>query len=354
MAQMFAYIGTYTRDGSEGIYICHYNPDTGALAEVGVAKSNNSSFLALHPTGQYLYAINEAGDYQGEKAGDLSAFSINRTTGALTFLNQLSTQGAAPCHVCVTNDGTCAIVVNYSGGSTCAFELATDGSLKTVSTFIQHTGSSIHPKRQEGPHAHSANLDAQNCFVYVADLGLDKVLIYKVNNGKLTPANPAFVTVTPGQGPRHFDFHPNGKYAYLINEIGNTVCAYTCNATTGALTEIQNIPTLPNSFSGNSHTADIHVSPDGKYLYGSNRGHNSIVIYAIDQATGKLTLVGHEPTGGDNPRNFAIDPAGNFLLVANQNTHTIVSFRIDKTSGKLQATGQEIRVPRPVCIKFLQ
>lgn len=352
MSNTLVYVGTYTRDGSEGIYCFRYDDRTGELSLLGATKIENPSFLAINTAGTHLYAINEVGEFNGEKAGAISAFAIDRKSGALTLVNRQSVKGTGPCHVCLTRDGRYALVANYGGGSVCALPINADGSLAPASDFVQHQGSSVNPKRQQGPHAHSATLDAQNRFAYVADLGLDKVMIYAFANGKLTAAGAG--AVTPGEGPRHFAFHPNAKFAYLINEIGNTVSVFSYHAGTGALSEIQNITTLPGDFSGTSHTADIHVSPDGKYLYGSNRGHDSIAIFAIDAGTGKLTPVGYESTRGENPRNFALDPAGNFLLAANQNTHNIAVFKVDKGTGKLQATGFEAKVSRPVCVKFLR
>lgn len=352
MSNTLAYVGTYTRDGSKGIYAFNYNTETGELALIGTTESDNPSFLAIHPSGKYLYAINEISEINGEKAGGISAFAI-ADSGELTALNQQSVKGPGPCHLCIDATGKYALVANYGGGSVCVLPIAEDGSLQEASDFIQHAGSSVNERRQKEPHAHSINLDAQNRFAYVADLGLDKVLAYELNleTGTLTLAQTT--TVTPGEGPRHFDMHPNGKNAYLINEIGNTVNAYNYDATTGALTETQSINTLPRDFTETSHTADIHVSPDGRFVYGSNRGHDSIAIYAIDD-NDTLTLVGQEPTGGKNPRNFAIDPTGNFLLAANQDTANVVTFRINKTDGTLEKTGAEVEVPRPVCIKFLQ
>lgn len=352
MSNTFAFVGTYTRDGSVGIYTYHYNAETGELSAVGSVESDNPSFLAIHPSGKYLYAVNEISEINGEKAGAISAFAI-ADSGELTPLNQQSVKGPGPCHLCIDATGKYALVANYGGGSVCVLPINEDGSLQEASDFIQHEGSSINERRQKEPHAHSINLDTQNRFAYVADLGMDKVLAYALNleTGKLNLAQT--ISVTPGEGPRHFDFHPNGKNAYLINEIGNTVNAYNYDAATGALTETQSLTTLPSDFTETTHTADIHVSPDGKFVYGSNRGHDSIAIFAI-APDGTLTSVGQEPTGGKNPRNFALDPSGNFLLAANQNTCNIVTFRINKENGTLEKTGAEVEVPWPVCIKFLQ
>lgn len=352
MSDITAYIGTYTREGSKGIYIHRYDAATGALTPVGSVESDNPSFLAIHPSGRFLYAVNEVGEYKGEQAGAISAFAIRGD--ALILINQQSTKGTGPCHVSIDATGRYAVVANYGGGSTCLLPIADDGALGEASDFVQHEGSSVNPQRQQGPHAHSATISPDNNYVYVADLGLDKVLIYQLDlaNGKLIASDPPSVSVAPGQGPRHFAFHPDGQYAYLINEIGNTITVYARDAGTGALTPRQSIATLPDDFSGTSHTADIHVTAD--FVYGSNRGHDSVAIFAIDKSTGTLTRVDIHPTGGQTPRNIALSPDGNHLLAENQASGTIVSFAIDPQTGKLTETGHTAKVPLPVCLKFLQ
>jgi 6-phosphogluconolactonase len=357
---ILAYIGTYTRSmphvqaRAEGIYLYRFDATSGALEQVGVARNvDNPSYLTIRPDQTYLYAANEVGDFGGQSSGAVSAFSIDPQSGALTFINQQPTGGAAPCYVTVDASGQYVLSANYTGGSVCVHPVQADGSLGEATDFIQHEGSSVNPRRQEGPHAHSINLSPDNRFAFAADLGMDKLLIYKLEGGKLTPNSQPWVAAQPGVGPRHFDFHPSGQYAYLINEIGNTVVAYAYDEADGRLEELQTIATLPPDFEGRSHTADIHVHPSGKFVYGSNRGHDSIVIYAIDQATGKLTLAGHESTQGKVPRNFTIDPTGNFLLAANQNTDNIATYHIDPDSGKLTPTGHIVEAPTPVCIKMM-
>lgn len=245
MSDLIAYIGTYTRDGSKGIYVHQYNTETGELTPLSSAESENPSFLAIHPNGRFLYAVNEISNYNDESAGSISAFAIDPDTSALTHINQQSTQSPGPCHLNIDTTGRYAVIANYGGGSTCLVPINEDGSLGEASDFIQHEGASINPKRQQGPHAHSANISPDNKYVYVPDLGLDKILIYQLdlNNGKLVPNDPPFVTVQPGQGPRHLAFHPNSQYAYLINEIGNTVNTYAYDADTGNLTPLQSIST---------------------------------------------------------------------------------------------------------------
>ena len=351
------YVGTYTRGDSKGIYRFRMDLATGALtAEGTAAESVNPSFLALHPSHRFLYAVNEVGEFQGKQSGAVSAFAVDPDSGELTLLNQQPSGGAAPCHLVVDRSGQTVLVANYSGGSVAALPIGKDGRLGDANTFIQHTGTSILVPRQQSPHAHSINLDAANHFAVAADLGLDKVLVYRfdVAKGTLAPGPAPLVSVKPGAGPRHFDFHPNGRFAYVINEIDSTVTALSYDAGRGELKRLHTLPTLPAGFEGNNSTADVHVHPTGKFLYGSNRGHNSIVIFSIDAKTGRLTHVGHQSTQGSTPRNFGIDPTGTYLLAANEATGTIVVFRIDPKTGKLQPTGNVTSVPSPVCVKMIR
>jgi 6-phosphogluconolactonase len=349
------YIGTYTWKASKGIYLSRLDLATGALeAPVLAATATNPSFLAIDPSQRFLYAVGEVDRFGGQKGGVLSAFAIDFQSGKLTLLNQQSTRGPGPCHVAVDRTGRWALVANYSGGSVACLPIQQDGRLGEASDFVQHKGSSVNPQRQQGPHAHAAYFDAHNRFVFVPDLGLDKVMIYRfdADNGKLTANDPAFVSMAPGAGPRHLAFHPNGHFAYVINEINSTVTVLAYDAARGALKPIESVSTLPEGFRGKSTCAEVVVHPSGKLLYGSNRGHDSIVAYAIDARTGKLRLIGHEPTQGKAPRNFAIDPSGAFLLAANQDGDNVVVFRIDAENGKLQATGHSIKVGAPVCVEF--
>jgi 6-phosphogluconolactonase len=299
--------------------------------------------------------VGEVSDFAGKKSGGVSAFAIDASTGNLTLLNQQSSGGTGPCHLVVDKAGKNVLVANYGGGSVAVLPIQADGRLSEATCFIQHTGKSVNPRRQEAPHAHSINLDAANNFAFVADLGLDKVLVYRFDaaKGTLTPNDPPAASVAPGAGPRHFAFHPGGRYAYVINEMGNTVTAFNYDAQKGVLTEIQTLSTLPQGYTEVSHTAEVQVHPSGKFLYGSNRGHDSIAVYSIDQNTGRLTLVGISSTQGKTPRNFGIDPTGTFLLAANQDSDNIVVFRIDPQTGELKPTGQVVEVPRPVCVKFV-
>ena len=350
------YVGTYTRRTSEGIYVYRMDPASGALSFAAKATGiTNPTFLALGPS-DHLYAVSEVTQGDGTTGGTVSAYAIQPATGELTYLNQQSTRGAGPCHLTVDKTGRFVLVANYQSGSLCVLRLQNDGSLGEATDFVQHEGSSVDPDRQEGPHAHSITLDDANRFAFAADLGLDRIMVYRLDleRGKLTPHDQPWVEVKAGAGPRHFAFAPDERYAYLINELDSTMTALAYDAARGVLTEVQTLSTLPQDFEGRSHCADVHVSPSGRFLYGSNRGHDSIAIFLIDQETGRLTPVGHEPTQGETPRNFAIDPTGTFLLAANQNSDTIVTFRIDQRTGELRPTGHVADVPEPVCIRFAQ
>lgn len=356
--EYYVYVGTYTGGESKGIYILKMNMNSGALRQVGVTEGLvNPSFLALHPNGKHLYAVAEVGNFNGEKAGGVSAFAINKQNGSLTLINQQSSGGTGPCHLVVDATGKNVLVANYGGGSVACLPIKSDGGLAKASSFIQHEGSSVNPRRQEGPHGHSINVSPDNRFAMAADLGLDKVLIYAFDatRGKLTANDPAYVKVKPGAGPRHFHFHPNAKFAYVINEMDLTVNAFSYDAQKGALTTIQTISTIPDTDRDQNglSTAEVRVHPSGKFLYGSNRGHDTIVAFRIDQETGKLTHIENEPTQGKTPRNFFIDPTGRYLLAENQSTNTIVVFHIDQTTGELKPTGQVAEVPSPVCIRML-
>ena len=352
----YVYIGTYTHGDSEGIYVYRLDSETGALEYSSkITGVENPSFLDIHPSGRYLYSVNEIGEFEGKASGAVTAFYIHQNTGEISFLNQRATGGGAPCHVSVDATGKYLLVANYGGGSVAAFPIGKDGRLGEASDFVQHTGSSVNPRRQSEPHAHSIMIDPENRFAFAPDLGLDKILIYKLNleDGSFTANAQPWARVHPGAGPRHLDFHPNGKYAYVINELDSTFTAFRYDANIGTLTEIQTISTLPEDFDGTSHCADVHVHPSGKFLYGSNRGHDSIVICAIDAETGMLSYIGCESTQGQAPRNFGLNPEGTFLLAANQSTNTIVTFAVDADTGELTATGNVAEVPNPVCLKML-
>jgi 6-phosphogluconolactonase len=354
---MFVYVGTYSRNGSKGIYVYDFDLSSGHLAFTGhTTDVPNPTFLALHPTGGFLYAVNEVGEMNGEPGGGISSFAIDEETGALTLLNQQSTRGGGPCHVSVDATGRLAVVANYGGGSIAALPIEGDGSLSEASSFFQHVGSSINAKRQEKPHAHSVTFNPAGDVVLAADLGLDRLKAYRVNDNSsaLVPQESADTTIHPGAGPRHMAWHPTLNFAYIINELDCTISTLAHDAEKNSLSEWHSVPTLPESFSGNNTCADIHIEPQGRFLYGSNRGHDSIAIFSIDgsQHLGRLTPIGHESTQGSNPRNFVISPDGKYLLAANQDSHNIVVFRIDAETGMIAPTGQSVEVPSPVCVKF--
>ena len=347
------YIGTYTRGDSKGIYQAQLDLATGKLHSLELAAELDSpSFVALHPTMPVVYAVSEVANFGGEKAGAVSALRRDAESGHLTLLSQQTTKGAHPCHVSVTPCGKFVMVANYSGGSVACYPVEKNGSLGPMSGFVQHEGSSVSP-RQKGPHAHSIDPGPAGRFFYVDDLGADKVFIYQLDEGRLVPNQPAFASLAPGSGPRHLAFHPEGRFVYVINELLSTVTAFKHDAETGTLTEIQTISTLPDGFDGKNTTAEVRIHPSGKFLYGSNRGHDSIAVFRINCDTGKLTALGQTSSGGNSPRNFTIDPSGRYLLVAHQLSDNVVAFRINQDTGLLKPTGSEIEVSMPVCVTFI-
>jgi 6-phosphogluconolactonase len=355
-AECLVLVGTYTGAKSQGIYAFRLDLATGkATAPELAAKTQSPSFLALHPNGRFLYAVGEAAKVEGGSGGAVSAFALEAPGGKLTLLNVKPSGGAGPCHLVVDRAGKHVLVANYGGGSVSALAIEADGRLGATTASIQHRGSSVNPRRQEAPHAHSINLDARNRFAFAADLGLDRVLVYRFDaeKGTLAPNDPPGAAVAPGAGPRHFAFHPEGRFAYAINEMHCTVTAFAYDAEKGTLKEVQTLSTLPGKVEEGHSTAEVQVHPSGKFLYGSNRGHNTIAVFAVDGTKGTLTPVEHQPTRGKTPRNFGIDPTGAYLLAANQDSDTIAVFRIDPASGRLQAQGEPIAVPTPVCVKFL-
>lgn len=347
-AKEIMYVGTYSTRGSEGIYVFEFDRKSGTMQPIQATTNGKSpSFLAIHPTGKYLYSVNE-----GDKAGGVSAYAIDRATGKIQFLNTQSSLGGGPCHVSVDKTGKTAFVSNYGGGSLAVLPIRDDGTLGEATDSIQDTGSGPNAQRQEKPHVHSATLSPDNRLVYVADLSTDKLNIFDidVNASKIKPASTPFVSVKPGSGPRHFTIHPNGKYAYLVEEITSTVAVFSRNLKTGALTLLDdNVKTLPDDFSGQNTSADIHIDPSGKFLYQSNRGANTLAIFSIGN-DGRLTKVGDQPTEGKTPRNFLIDPTGDYVFVAHQDSDNITIFTRDQKTGKLTYTGQSVKVPAAVCV----
>ena len=355
-AETLVYFGTYTRGESKGIYRSTLNADTGELSKpIVAAEIENPSFVVVHPSNKFLYAVSENAKFNGEPGGGVSAFKV-AADGGLALLNQQNSGGGAPCHISTDPAGRCVLVANYSGGSTSCYPVGDDGKLGDAGGFIQHEGSGGDPKRQAGPHAHSANTDPAGKHVFVADLGLDKVLIFDLAaaEGKITPSEPPFVKLPPATGPRHFSFHPSGKFAYTNLEMSLEVAALSHDAKTGALKIIDTQSTVKADTprKGNS-TAECLVHPSGKWVYISNRGPNSIAAFRINQDTGKLTPIERESTQGAVPRNFGIDPSGKFLIAANSNTNNVVVFRINQDTGELDPSGHSVEVPSSVCVRFL-
>jgi len=355
-AEYLLFVGTYTQKDSKGIYAYRFEPASNTLISLGlVAETLNPSFLAIDPTEKFLYAANELEKYKGESSGSVSAFAINRGSGKLSLLNEVSSRGTDPCYVSLDQSGKYVLVANYGSGSVAAFPVLNDGSLGKASAFFQHTGSGPDRERQEGPHAHWIGVTPDNRFAMAADLGIDQVLVYRFNEktGTLSPNHPASVAMEPGSGPRHLDFHPNGKFAYVLSELHSKINVFSYDSRQGTMQPLQHIATVPKEFSGTNYPAEIRVHPNGRFLFASNRGHDSIVVFSIDQEKGTLSLVGHFSTQGKKPRNFEIDPSGANLFVANQESGNVVIFNIEQTTGKLTPTGQVLHIDSPVCLKFM-
>ncbi len=354
-SQHLMYVGTYTRETSAGIYAYRFDSESGTAEELGlVAEMREPSFLALHPTGQYLYAVSETDDFDEDGSGSVVSFQVSANSGALTKLNEVSSRGGWPCHINVDASGRMLIVANYKGGNIASFPINEDGSVGEATSFFQHEGSSIH-ERQDQPHAHSADFSADNRFAFFSDLGLDQVKIYRADPSAATlaPHDPTNVTVEAGSGPRHLALHPGGRSAYGVNELSSTVTVYDYDAEAGELSVAQTVSTLPEGFEGENYTAEIYVHPSGEFVYASNRGHDSIAVFALDPSTGRLTPKEQVSTNGEWPRNFTFSPNGRYLLVANQNSDNVVVFSIDSETGALIPTGIDLSIDAPVCLLFL-
>lgn len=351
------YVGTYTpANGSRGIYAFEFDGKKGRAGEpVLAAEATNPSFLAVNRSRDVLYAVGEIGRFEGRSSGSVSAYKIDGKTGALLPLNTQPSGGGGPCHVAVHPSGRYVLVANYGGGSVSVLPVEVGGKLGAATAFVQHTGFSANPQRQAGPHAHWVGFSPDGTMALTSDLGLDKVLVYRLDaeTGKLEPHSHPFGSVTPGSGPRHFAFHPSGKWAYVNNELTSSVTAFKWDNAQGTLQAIQTTSTLPAEVPGNS-TAQIVAHPNGRFLYVSNRGHDSIAVFSIDTGTGLLTPTGHVTTGGKTPRNFNIDPAGRWLIAANQASDNVVIFRIDQETGMPVPTGQQLTIGMPVCIEFVE
>jgi len=350
------YFGTYTGQGSRGIYVSEFSPNSGNLTSPQlVAESKNPTFLAVHPNLQFLYAVNEIGDFDGQNAGAVSAFRLDRKTGAVTFLNQKASGGAGPCHLAIAGDGKCAVVANYGSGSVAVLPIESDGRLRQPSTSVQHHGSSVNHQRQEGPHAHFVTWDPEQKRVLACDLGLDKVLSYKLSPSldELTPGDPPFFALKPGSGPRHLVFSPGGRFGYVLNELSSTLTYCSYDRANGELKELQSVSTLPESFHGANTCAEVEVDRSGQFLYASNRGHDSIAVFALDPGTGNGTLKQLQSTQGKTPRHFSLDPSGKWLLVENQDSDNVVVFAVNDQTGQLSPTGHSQKLGAPVSAVFV-
>lgn len=351
--EYLVYVGTYTGRGSEGIYAFRFNPSTGETRPVGLAAAtDNPSYLAADPKGRFLYAVNELDKFRGGRTGAVSVFAIDRASGRLELLQQAPSLGAAPAHLSLDRSARNLMVANYNGGNYAVFPVGADGRLGPRSAFVQDAGSSVDPERQTGPHAHFIQAAVDNRFVLAADLGTDKLRVFRFDAGagSLTPGRPDSVDADPGAGPRHAAFAPSGKFVYVVNELSSTVAAYAFEPGPGTLRRIQTLPALPADFTGRNKAAGIAVDAKGRFLYVSNRGHDSLAVFGIDPDSGTLTFVERVPSGGRTPRHFAIDPTGAWLFAANQDSDTIALFRIDRESGRLAATPRSLNVVSPVCV----
>ena len=349
-----AYVGTYTGPKAKGIYVFRFDSESGKPGPVELAAEVRSpSFLAIHPHRRFLYAVNESGGSGKRGGGAVSAFAIDEGSGKLSLLDEESSGGDGPCHIVVDSAGKNVLIANYGGGSVAALPISGDGKLGPATAFIQHRGSSVDPGRQKGPHAHAIVLDAKNRFALTADLGLDKVLVYRFDPAKGSLEAAGDAALKPGSGPRHLAFHPDGRRIYVINELSSTLTAFRYDAERGALQDIGTASTLPEGHSGRNSTAEIVVHPSGRFVYGSNRGHDSIALFALDAQSGMPRFVECRPTGGKTPRNFTVDASGRWLLAANQDSDTITVFRIDPATGKLTREGEALEAPAPVCIELI-
>jgi 6-phosphogluconolactonase len=354
--QYLVYVGTYTGKGSEGVYVYRFDPTTGESSALALAGStDNPSFLTTDPNGRFLYAVNELDTFQNQPTGAVSVFTIDRDSDKLSLLQQVSSLGAGPAHLSLDRSSRFVMVANYNSGNYAVFPIGNAGRLGPQSAFVQDAGSSVNPDRQAGPHAHSIQASIDNRFVLVADLGLDKVMVYRFDPkvGSLTPASPPFARVKPGSGPRHIAFHPSGKLVYLVNEMASTVDVFAYDPTRGTLRMKQTISTLPKDFEGTDTAAEIAMDGKARFLYVSNRGHDSIVVFSINQGNGKLLPLQWISSGGKGPRDFVIDPTGKWLFAANQDSNNIVLFSIDSRSGRLTPSGRSLQVVSPVCLHFV-
>ena len=350
------YFGTSATGEQCGIYMSQFEMSTGQLSEpIRVSDSARPGFIAIHSEGDYLYATEAGGSFTGHNEGAVSAYKIEDPSGTLTDINTQPSGGKGPCHVFLDPTGKNLLVANYRGGSCSVLPIQADGSLTPATSIQQHEGSSAHPSRQTEAHTHSITCSPDGRFALAIDLGMDQIRIYRldVTTGMLTPNDPPFIATQPSDGPRHLTFNPAGDIVYVCMELSNQVTTFTYDTQKGTLSPVQTLSTLPADFEGENTTSEIITSPDGRFLYVGNRGHDSIAIFSIDPKTDRLTAQGYESTRGNHPRNFCIDPTGTFLIAANMNSDNVVVFNINSATGQLQFNGSEITVPKPTCVRFL-
>lgn len=355
--ESLVYVGTYTQTSSKGIQVARFDSATGRLGEFTLAaEAVNPSFLAISPNRRHLYAVSESAgaSFNGRPTGTVSAYSLDPITGALGLINTTPSAGPGPCYLSVTPNGSHVLVANYGGGTVALLPVRADGGLDGPSYVDQHEGASIHPTRQTAPHAHSINPSPDGRFAFAANLGTDRLYTYRIDATKhiLVPAHPASISVEPGAGPRHLAFAPGGRFAYVINELANTLGVFAVDPADGSIKSVQTVPLLPSGFAGESTAAEVAVHPSGRFVYGSSRGHDSIAVFQVDPANHLLSLVEHVSAGGRNPRHFAVDPTGRWLIVANQKSDSLIVFAIDAENGRLKPTGQTVSIAMPVCVRF--
>lgn len=341
-----AFVCAYTEgDSDDGGFVSYeQTPENGTLSQQTRTSAECAMFLAIHPEKNYLYTVQQA------SGGVISAYRYDESTGALTQINTQSTGSEGPCYISLDQKGEYAFVANYHGGTVAMLPIRDDGSVGEATDVVDHGTAND----EQDPHPHSIGTGPRNEYAYAPDLGLDEVRIYEIDyeNGTLRPAETPSIKLNEGSGPRHFEFHPNGQHVYVINELDSTITTLDYAPESGSLEELETMSTLPGGFDDDSYCADVHVHPTGRWVYGSNRGHDSITIFEVDEATGRLSIVDHESTRGHWPRNFAIDPTGRYLHVENRRDDSIVSFEIDEETGLLTPTGQEFELPEPICMKF--
>jgi len=353
----YIYVGTYNEEDKPGIFVYEFIRSEAVLNLVQELSGMRApSYLEISPDGKYLYSVNRNSVIPEKKWGSVSAYKINQQNGTLTHINTQPAFGSESCHVSIDSKGRLVFVSNYTTGNLSVFPIMADGSLDSISDSIQHYGKGTNENRQGNPHVHQSVVSPDDHHLFVSDLGIDKVKVYSIDylNNKLIAAPNSDGIVDHGSGPRHSTVHKNQKYAYAINELSSTITMFSLNNTTGKLIPVQTSSTIPDNYDEVNYCADIHIDPSGKFLYGSNRGHNSLAIFSIDQTSGKISKIGYQSTFGEWPRNFLIDPKGEFIFAANQNSNNIVLLKTDAITGKLNKIDFEISVHKPVCVKILE